>query len=75
MKSTFLNGYINEEVYIEQQLGFENEEHLNHVFKLIKALYGFKQAPCPWYERITTCFFFKKTIRGKVDTIIYKILE
>ena len=41
-KSTFLNGYLKEEVYVMQSPGFENNEFSNHVFKLDKALYGLK---------------------------------
>ena len=50
VKSSFLNGFITEEVYVEQPPGFENHEFSNHVFKLSKALYGLKQAPRAWYE-------------------------
>ena len=39
VKSAFLNGFINEEVYVEQPPGFEDHQHPNHVFKLKKALY------------------------------------
>jgi hypothetical protein len=45
VKSAFLNGHINEEVYIEQSLGFKDDKKSNHVYKLKKALYGLKQAP------------------------------
>ena len=45
VKSAFLNGIINEEVYVEQPLGFEDHQHPNHVYKLKKALYGLKQTP------------------------------
>lgn len=51
VKSAFLNGYINEEVYVKQPPGFEDFDHSSHVFKLKKALYGLKQAPRLWYDR------------------------
>ncbi|GJY38845.1 retrovirus-related pol polyprotein from transposon TNT 1-94 [Tanacetum coccineum] len=49
VKMTFLNGIFKEEVYVNQPEGFVDQEHLNHVFKLKKALYGLKPAPhaCP----------------------------
>ena len=42
VKSDFLNGPIKEEVYVEQPLGFEDSEYPNYVYKLSKALYGWK---------------------------------
>ena len=53
VKSAFLNGFIKEEVYVDQPPGFENSDKPNHVFRLIKALYGLKQAPRAWYERLS----------------------
>jgi len=53
VKSAFLNGFINEEVYVEQPPGFEDHQHPNHVFKLKKALYGLKQAPRKSYEKLS----------------------
>ena len=53
VKNAFLNGYIAEEVYIEQPPGFENHAFPNHIFRLNKALYGLKQAPRAWYERLS----------------------
>ena len=52
VKSTFLNGVLMEEVYIEQPLGYENKGQEHKVCKLKKALYGLKQAPRAWYSRI-----------------------
>jgi hypothetical protein len=52
VKTTFLNGVIKEEVYIEQHQGFEVEDRKTHVYKLKKALYELKQAPRAWYGRI-----------------------
>jgi hypothetical protein len=44
-KSVFLNGYINELVYVEESSGFKDEKKPNHVYKLKNALYGLKHAP------------------------------
>ena len=53
VKSIFLNGTINEKVYVEQSSRFESYEFPNHVFKLNKALYDLKQALRVWYERLS----------------------
>ena len=42
VKNVFLNGFIKEEVYVEQPPEFEDHKHPDHVFKLTKALYGLK---------------------------------
>ncbi|GKE20162.1 retrovirus-related pol polyprotein from transposon TNT 1-94 [Tanacetum coccineum] len=52
VKSTFLNDFINEEVYVAQPPGFIDFEKPDHVYKLKKALYGLKQAPKAWYDRL-----------------------
>nr|GEY45177.1 copia protein [Tanacetum cinerariifolium] len=52
VKSAFPNGFINEEVYMEQPLGFIDFVKPNHVYKLKKALYDLKQDPKAWYDRL-----------------------
>nr|GEY57980.1 copia protein [Tanacetum cinerariifolium] len=52
VKSTFLNGFVNEEVYVAQPPGFIDFEKSDHVYKLKKALYGLKQAPKAWPDII-----------------------
>jgi hypothetical protein len=51
LKSSFLNGELEEEVYIEQLEGFQLSENAYYVCKLKKALYGLKQAPRACYSR------------------------
>jgi hypothetical protein len=46
VKSTFINGYLKEEVYMEQPEGFQLSNNPDLVCKLKKALYGLKQSPC-----------------------------
>jgi len=56
VKCAFLNGIMNEEVYVEQPPGFEDHQHPNHVYKLKKALYGLKQVPRQYGMRgLVTC--------------------
>jgi hypothetical protein len=45
VKSTFLNGVIQEEVFVRQPPDFENPKYSNRMYKLSKILYGLKQAP------------------------------
>ena len=71
VKSAFLNGYINEEVYVEQPPGFEDDKKPNHVYKLKKALYGLKQAPRAWYERLRDFLLSKGFVMGNVDTTLF----
>ena len=54
VKSAFLNGMLQEEVYVEQPKGFIDPHKPDDVYKLKRALYGLKQAPKVWYDRSIT---------------------
>jgi hypothetical protein len=54
VKSAFLNGVIQEEVYVWQPSGFESPKYPDRVCKLSKALYGLEQALRAWYARLKT---------------------
>jgi hypothetical protein len=71
VKTTFLNGVIDEEVYIEQPQGFKVEDRKSHVYKLKKALYGLKQAPRAWYGRINSFLTSLGFTKSKVDSNLY----
>jgi hypothetical protein len=71
VKSVFLNGYINELVYVEQPSSFEDEKKPNHVYKLKKALYGLKQAQRAWYKRLRDFLISMGFKMGKVDTTLF----
>jgi hypothetical protein len=71
VNSAFLNGYINEEVYVEQPHGFEDDKKPNCVYKLRKAVYGLKQAPRAWYERLRDFLPSKEFKMGRVDITLF----
>jgi hypothetical protein len=54
LKSAFLNGVIQEEIYVRQPSCFESPKYSDRVYKLLKALYGIKQASRLWYARVKT---------------------
>ncbi|GJV70734.1 retrovirus-related pol polyprotein from transposon TNT 1-94 [Tanacetum coccineum] len=69
VKSAFLNGKLKEEVYVKQPPGFESTEFPDHVCKLDKALYGFKQALRAWYETLSTFLTEHKFVRVKTPMV------
>ncbi|GJY13115.1 retrovirus-related pol polyprotein from transposon TNT 1-94 [Tanacetum coccineum] len=71
VKSTFLNGCINEEVYIAQPPGFIDFQKPNYVYKLKKALYGLKQAPKAWYDRLKAFLIKQEYAMGMVDNTLF----
>ena len=71
VKCAFLNGFLDEEVFVEQTPGFENPSFLDHVYKLDKALYVLKQAPRQWYERLSKFLIENVFVRGKIDKTLF----
>lgn len=55
VKTAFLNGEINEEVYVMQPEGYERKGQEHLVYRLVKALYGLRQAPRAWYAKLNRC--------------------
>jgi hypothetical protein len=68
VKSAFLNGFINELVYVEQPPRFEDPRYHNHAYRLSKTLYGLKQAPRAWYECLRDFLIEKGFKIGTIDT-------
>ena len=76
VKSAFLNGNLEEKVYIEEQEGFHLSDKRDYACKLKKALYGLKQAPRAWYARLDSYLQTQGFKRGSVDCNIYcKIID
>ena len=71
VKTTFLNGMIEEKVYIEQPQMFEFEHRMTHVCKLKKDLYGLKQDPRAWYGRIDSFLTRLGFTKSKLDPNLY----
>jgi hypothetical protein len=75
MKSAFLNGVLEEEVFVRHPLGFESEQYPHRVYKLLKVLYGLKQAPRAWYGRLRGFLFERGFEMGKVDQTLFLLRQ
>ena len=71
VKSAFLYGKIEEEVYVKQPPGFEDQDHLDYVYFLYKAIYGLKQAPRKWYDTLSEFLLENDFIRGVIDKTLF----
>ena len=74
-KTAFLNGVVEEEVYVEQPLGFETHDRESHVCRLKKSLYGLKQAPRTWYGIIHSFLSSLGFTKSKTDSKLYYKVE
>jgi hypothetical protein len=75
VKSAFLNGVLQEEVYVRQPPGFESGKYPHRVYKLRKALYGLKQTPRAWYGRLRGFLFERGFEMGKVDQTLFLLRQ
>jgi hypothetical protein len=73
VKSSFLNGVIQEEVYVRQPPGFESTKYPDRVYKLSKALYGLKQVSRAWYARLKTFLLEHGYVMGSVDKTLFTL--
>ena len=71
VKSAFLNGKIEEEVYVADPPGFEDPKYPDMVYKLNKALYGIKQAPRAWYDTLKDFLKSKGLKPGSLDPTLF----
>nr|GEW03173.1 hypothetical protein [Tanacetum cinerariifolium] len=68
---TFLNDILREEAYVSQPDGFVNQDNLNHVYNLKKALYWLKQAPRVWYDLLSKFLLSQEFSKGTVDPTLF----
>ncbi|GKC66375.1 putative ribonuclease H-like domain-containing protein, partial [Tanacetum coccineum] len=71
VKSAFLYGTIEEEVYVTQPPGFKDPDHPDKVYKVVKVLYGLHQAPRAWYETLANYLLGNGFKRGKIDQTLF----
>ena len=74
VKTNFLNGEIEEEVYIGHPQGFDTFDRESHVCRIKKALYGLKQTPCAWYTWINNYFTGLGFTKIDADANLYNIV-
>nr|GEY90267.1 retrovirus-related Pol polyprotein from transposon TNT 1-94 [Tanacetum cinerariifolium] len=73
VKTAFLNGPVNEEVYVAQLDGFVDPDHPEKVYRLRKALYGLKKAPKAWYDKLSKFLTSKGFTKGIIDPTLFTI--
>nr|GEX13592.1 hypothetical protein [Tanacetum cinerariifolium] len=64
VKTAFLNGKLQQEVYVSQPEGFVDQDNPSHVYKLKKSLYDLKQAPRAWYDMLSSFLISQHFSKG-----------
>ena len=75
VKTAFLNGVVEVEVYVEQPLSFKTHDRESHMCRLKKALYSLKQEPKTWYNRIDSFLSSLGFTKSKADSNLYYKVE
>ncbi|GJU29651.1 putative ribonuclease H-like domain-containing protein [Tanacetum coccineum] len=71
VKSAFVYGKIDEEVYASQTPGFLDPKYPQKVYKVVKALYRLHQAPKAWYATLSTFLLKNGYRRGTIDKTLF----
>nr|KAJ0192955.1 hypothetical protein LSAT_V11C800440770 [Lactuca sativa] len=71
VKTAFLHGVLEEEVFLSQPPGFVDKDHPDFVYRLDKVVYGLKQAPRDWYETLTSYLLENGYRRGAIDNTLF----
>ena len=71
VKTAFLNGELEEEIYMDQPDGFVSKSQEGMVCKLLKSLYGLKQAPKQWHEKFDRTLTSAGFVVSEADKCVY----
>jgi hypothetical protein len=71
VKTIFLNGELDDQIYMQQQVGFVANGKEGMVCKLLKSLYGLKQAPKQWHEKFDRTLKYVVFVVNKANKCVY----
>jgi hypothetical protein len=71
VKTTFLHGDLDEEIYMEQPEGFVQDRRKRFVCRLKKSLYGLRQSPRQWYKKFDSFMVSQNYTRSEYDHCVY----